>query len=403
MPPPLPTVVCVLSLSGMGLIWRDISSMMKGKNRPVSSLLCQYAAVKAVGWLGRRQRRKLEADTLKVKQVQEETLLKRLRKNAETCYGRQYEFSSIEGNERTCGRVLLLMKECCNDVTKWYLGFRFYFLLTQASAGTDCQLFKRTRQTPFSLSEVLSETNLFLLNVSDAADFRARHPLTSYEHYAELIRRVAAGEEKVIIAEKPLILAMTSGTSGSSSMLLSTKDTNAEFFLQVRQTLMIDFMCSAGQHEEQVFFPSGRGCLFRCHATGFPWDGQPSAHRQILLQSHVSPIRSRNPHRAELFHASFVPPHAQPLHDSSSGLWGPLNKSSKLFTSLFVYMYFYLKALCSLRFPARRTPCTCTSCLLSKIQVWEHWSPTLLLRFSTLSQPYRCLNVKRNIMQGYFC
>lgn len=76
-------------------------------------------------------------------------------------------------------------------------------------------------------------------NISDAADFRARHPLTSYEHYSALIRRVAAGEEKVIIAEKPLILAMTSGTSGSSCMLLSTKDTNTEFFMQVRQMMVM--------------------------------------------------------------------------------------------------------------------------------------------------------------------
>lgn len=38
----------------------------------------------------------------------------------------------------------------------------------------------------------------------------------------------------MIIAERPLILAMTSGTSGASAMLLSTKDTNTEFFLQVK-------------------------------------------------------------------------------------------------------------------------------------------------------------------------
>lgn len=68
---------------------------------------------------------------------------------------------------------------------------------------------------------------------SDSDGFRERHPITTYEHYRELIRRIAAGEEKVIITEKPLILAMTSGTSGPSAMLLSTKDTNTEFFLQV--------------------------------------------------------------------------------------------------------------------------------------------------------------------------
>lgn len=97
MPPLLPSALGICSLAGMALIWRDISSKMKGESRTLSSLLSQYLAVKGVGWLGRRQRRKLEADTLNVKQVQEETLLKRLLKNQHTCYGRQYDFSSIKG------------------------------------------------------------------------------------------------------------------------------------------------------------------------------------------------------------------------------------------------------------------------------------------------------------------
>ncbi|XP_026206367.1 GH3 domain-containing protein isoform X2 [Anabas testudineus] len=162
MPPPLPAALGVCFLAGTVLIWRDISSKKKGETRTFSSLLSHYVAVKAVGWLGRRQRQKLEADTLNVKEVQEETLLKRLRKNANTCYGKQYDFSSIH----------------------------------------------------------------------DTDGFRTRHPITTYEHYRELIMRIASGQEKVLIAEKPLILAMTSGTSGPSSMLLSTKDTNNEFFLQ---------------------------------------------------------------------------------------------------------------------------------------------------------------------------
>uniref|UniRef100_A0A3Q3F0S5 GH3 domain containing n=1 Tax=Labrus bergylta TaxID=56723 RepID=A0A3Q3F0S5_9LABR len=148
----------------LGKLQKDLSSKVKGENRTLSSLLGHYLAVKGVGWLGGRQRRKLEADTLNVKQVQEETLLKRLRKNANTCYGTQYDFSSI----------------------------------------------------------------------TDSNVFRARHPITTYEHYRDLISRIAVGEENVILAEKPLILAMTSGTSGPSAMLLSTKDTNTEFFLQVK-------------------------------------------------------------------------------------------------------------------------------------------------------------------------
>ncbi|KAM6951250.1 GH3 domain-containing protein isoform 1-T2 [Aplochiton taeniatus] len=158
----LPSALGVLSLGGMALLWRDLSSKVKGENRTFNSLLSQYLAVKVVGWLGKRQRRKLEGDTINVRQVQEETLLKRLRKNANTWYGKQYDFTSVKDSEA----------------------------------------------------------------------FRSKHPITTYEHYRELIQRIAVGEEQVIIAEKPLILAMTSGTSGSSAMLLSTKDTNTEFFLQ---------------------------------------------------------------------------------------------------------------------------------------------------------------------------
>uniref|UniRef100_A0A3Q2WHH5 GH3 domain containing n=1 Tax=Haplochromis burtoni TaxID=8153 RepID=A0A3Q2WHH5_HAPBU len=162
MPTPLPAVIGLCSVAGMALILK-----IKVENRTLSSLLSQHVAVKVVGWLGRRQRRKLEADTLKVKEVQQETLLKRLRKSADTYYGRQYDFSSIK----------------------------------------------------------------------DIKEFQACHPITTYTHYQDLINRIAAGEEKLIIAEKPLILAMTSGTSGSSAMLLSTKDTNTEFFLQVKSLL----------------------------------------------------------------------------------------------------------------------------------------------------------------------
>nr|XP_043870481.1 GH3 domain-containing protein [Solea senegalensis] len=176
MPPAMSAALGVSSLAaGVALVlWRDIRSRMRGEGRTVSGLLSQYVSLKAVGWLGKRQRRKLEADTLNVKQVQEETLLKRLRNNENTCYGRQYDFSSMK----------------------------------------------------------------------DSVSFRARHPITTYEHYREFIRRIAAGEEKVIIAKKPLILAMTSGTSGSSAMLLSTRDTNTEFFLQ-GVTVCLDAMRQA--------------------------------------------------------------------------------------------------------------------------------------------------------------
>ncbi|XP_033840683.1 GH3 domain-containing protein [Periophthalmus magnuspinnatus] len=173
----IPSLVAAVALSataGMTLVLKEISSKLGAEKRPVGSVLSQYLALKVVGWLGRRQRRKMEEDTRNVEQVQEETLLKRLRKHGDTTYGKQYDFKSIR----------------------------------------------------------------------DSAEFRARHPITTYEHYRELIQRIAAGEEKVVISGKPLILAMTSGTSGASAMLLSTKDTNTEFFLQ-GVTVCLDAMRKA--------------------------------------------------------------------------------------------------------------------------------------------------------------
>lgn len=173
----LPSVVSALALSataGMALILKDIGSKLGAEKRPLGNLLSQYLALKVVGWLGRKTRRKLDRDSCNVKQAQEETLLKRLRKHGDTLYGAQYGFSSI----------------------------------------------------------------------TDSTDFRAHHPITTYEHYRELIERIAAGEDKLLISKKPVILAMTSGTSGRSAMLLSTDDTNIEFFLQ-GVTVCLDAMRTA--------------------------------------------------------------------------------------------------------------------------------------------------------------
>ncbi|XP_022541162.2 GH3 domain-containing protein [Astyanax mexicanus] len=158
----VPAALVVMSLSGGVLLWRNVSLQLKARSRTVWSLLNQYLAVRFVTWLGKRQREKLEKDTLDIRRVQEETLLKRLSKNADTLYGRQFEFSSIK----------------------------------------------------------------------DSEEFRRCHPVTVYDHYRELVQQVSSGAENVLITGRPLILAMTSGTSGSSNMLLSTKDTSTDFFLQ---------------------------------------------------------------------------------------------------------------------------------------------------------------------------
>ncbi|CAM4708394.1 unnamed protein product [Leuciscus chuanchicus] len=201
----------LLCLCCMALLWK-----IKIENRSISSLLAQYAAMKAVCWLGNRQRNKLEKDTQDVHRVQEETLLKRLRKHSDTVYGKLYDFGSIK----------------------------------------------------------------------DTETFRQRHPVTDYDHYEKYVERVAKGEQKVLVSENPLILAMTSGTSGTSRMLLSTRDTNTEFFLQ-GVTVCLDAMSRAFpatnclQKTLKLFYSP----LFRQSEAGIPIgpnSSTPASSRHML-------------------------------------------------------------------------------------------------------------------------
>lgn len=94
----------------------------------------------------------------------------------------------------------------------------------------------------------LNERHVFYCIISDTETFKQCHPVTNYDHYEKFVDRVAKGEQNVLISENPLILAMTSGTSGSSRMLLSTKDTNTDFFLQVI-TLTLSYMSKVSSYQ----------------------------------------------------------------------------------------------------------------------------------------------------------
>ncbi len=151
--------------------------------------------------------------------------------------------------------------------------------------------------------------------------------------------------------------------------------------------------------------------MFGCHAKSISRDRQPPAHHQVLLRAHFSPVWGRYSHRTELLHTGLLPPHAQPLHHPSTRLWGTVNEMISMSlscNSIWLIVWLFLCSLnflqnvliifeqfssdCTVlpfRFPVRRTPFTCTSCLPSKIPVWEHWSPTLLPQSSMLSLLYR--------------
>ncbi|XP_069763350.1 GH3 domain-containing protein isoform X2 [Narcine bancroftii] len=55
------------------------------------------------------------------------------------------------------------------------------------------------------------------------------HPLTEYGHYKDYIWQIGKGEENVLISERPRVLSVTSGTSGSTTILPSVKITTTTF------------------------------------------------------------------------------------------------------------------------------------------------------------------------------
>ena len=106
--------------------------------------------------------RKLEYATKNVARSQEEFLLKQLRENADTEYGKLYNFADIK----------------------------------------------------------------------TAEDFIRTHPLTRYSHFKPYVERMMAGETMILTKDKPVVFAVTSGTSGTGSIIPMVRKQRGVFFLE---------------------------------------------------------------------------------------------------------------------------------------------------------------------------
>ncbi|XP_022086715.1 GH3 domain-containing protein-like [Acanthaster planci] len=69
-------------------------------------------------------------------------------------------------------------------------------------------------------------------DVADRDDFCRKHPLMKYDDIKPYIERVAAGEDRILTPDRPIILGVTSGTSGKSSIIPMTKGQSLAFFTQ---------------------------------------------------------------------------------------------------------------------------------------------------------------------------
>ncbi|XP_067869529.1 GH3 domain-containing protein isoform X2 [Heterodontus francisci] len=102
---------------------------------------------------------------------------------------------------------------------------RFEFSTTniqQVQHNTLLYRIHRNRNTEYGKLYRFSE-------ITDRETFRSLHPLTRYDHYKDYIERIVKGEENVLISVRPSVLSRTSGISGSSATILSTRMTTNDF------------------------------------------------------------------------------------------------------------------------------------------------------------------------------
>lgn len=70
------------------------------------------------------------------------------------------------------------------------------------------------------------------LEVVSREDFVSRHPLTTYADIEPYISRMIAGETNILSKDQPKIFAVTSGTSGRTSVLPFLRKQQSIFFLR---------------------------------------------------------------------------------------------------------------------------------------------------------------------------
>lgn len=131
----------------LAMVTWDIRSKKADRSQSYMHALRHYASLRAMRVLGSVMSRKLEASTCNVVRAQTEFLMERLKEEADTTYGKLYDFATMRSVD----------------------------------------------------------------------EFRSRHPLTNYDHYAPYVQRMMDGEENVLTKAQPVIFGVSSGTSGTGN------------------------------------------------------------------------------------------------------------------------------------------------------------------------------------------
>eukprot|EP00092_Neocalanus_flemingeri_P101973 GFUD01130399.1.p1 GENE.GFUD01130399.1~~GFUD01130399.1.p1 ORF type:complete len:372 (-),score=53.99 GFUD01130399.1:682-1752(-) len=125
------------------------------------------------------------------------------------------------------------------SATKHYLTNKFMVCLGFVSFRQLVKQSKDVRQTQaeFLLEQITKNKHTQygrdhnFGSIQSVAEFRHSQPLSRYQDYQPYVDMIQAGDLLAMTADKPLQLAVTSGTSGQSSLLPTTADIFKRFFL----------------------------------------------------------------------------------------------------------------------------------------------------------------------------
>ncbi|KAL4230653.1 hypothetical protein ACF0H5_011029 [Mactra antiquata] len=117
-------------------------------------------------------------------------------------------------------------------------------------------------------------------------DFVQFHPLTRYPHYEPYIERMMKGEQNVLLKDQPVIFAVTSGTSGKSSIIPMIQKQQSTFFTQgisiIYNSMRSAFPNTGSQQKDMKFFYTPRLRTSECGIPIGPNSSSPANSKRIL-------------------------------------------------------------------------------------------------------------------------
>ncbi|KAK3099344.1 hypothetical protein FSP39_003018 [Pinctada imbricata] len=122
--------------------------------------------------------------------------------------------------------------------------------------------------------------------IKSREDFVQQHPLTFISHYKSYVDKMMEGKDDILTKDKPIIFAVTSGTSGTSSVLPMTQRQRINFFVQgvavVYHSMLQAFPDSRKLQKSLKFFYTPRWRTCEAGVPVGPNSSSPTNTRQLL-------------------------------------------------------------------------------------------------------------------------